>query len=227
VTRHGPDFVGLEALAAAGVRVQGGGAGRTTTFVNEYDAGGARRARVLAVAAPLVAPARADIVFACPVIGEVGPAALAGELVGAGLQGWLRRLGPGGVVERHVPDDVSFLAPCRVVFLSDEDLGDAQLLPRLTAVVPVVVVTHGPSGASIHAAGAVRAVAAYPAHEVDPTGAGDVFAAAFLIALAAGDSLDGAGDLAARAASVVVEDVGPAALAKLPDAALRRTRYTR
>src|SRR5262249_35825524 len=187
---------------------------RTSTSVNEYLPDGTRRARVLAVASPLTEPADADIVFACPVIDEVAPSALAGKLVGAGLQGWLRRLGPSGVVERHVPADLSFLRPCRAVFCSVEDIGDAPLLPALEQVVPIVVVTDGARGAWIHTGGAVCHIPAYPATEVDPTGAGDVFAAAFLIALARGESLESAGDLAARAAAVVVEDVGPRALAR-------------
>jgi sugar/nucleoside kinase (ribokinase family) len=226
VTSHGPAFAGRALLDEAGVRVENVESPRTTTFVNRYQ-GGARSARVLEVAAPLTAPTRADIVLACPVIGEVAPSVLQGGLVGAGLQGWLRRLGPDGDVERHIPADVDFLRPCRAVFASVEDLGDSDLLGRLTQVAPIVVCTDGPRGAAIHAEGRVLQIAAYPTVEVDPTGAGDVFAAAFLIALARGEDLESAGIFAACAASIVVEAVGPEALSRLGETAARRARYNR
>jgi 1D-myo-inositol 3-kinase len=225
VTSHGPDFVGRGLLEAAGVVVEGGGAARTTTFENVY-IHGSRHARVLAVADLLAAPATADIVLACPVVDEVAPSALAGPLVGAGLQGWFRRLGPGGVVERRIPDDLGFLAPCRAAFVSVEDLGDdgARVLPALRATVPIVVVTDGPRGATIYAAGGATQIGVYPADEVDPTGAGDVFATAFLIALARGEDVETAGAFGAAAASIVVEGVGPSALCRLGETSARYTR---
>ncbi len=224
VTSFGPDFRGHTLFAAAGVSVENLAAERTTTFENVY-LHASRRARVLAVAAPLATPADADVVLACPVIDEVAPSALAGRLVGAGLQGWFRRLGPGGVVERRVPDDLDFLAPCRAVFVSVEDLGDdaARVLPELRATVPIVVVTDGANGATIHADRTVR-IGVHPADEVDPTGAGDVFATAFLIALARGEDVEASGAFAAAAASIVVEGVGPAALSRLGET---HERYTR
>jgi sugar/nucleoside kinase (ribokinase family) len=227
LTSHGPDFVGADLLAGAGVAVSGGGAARTTTFENVY-VGEERRARVLAVAEPLDSPADADtdVVLVCPVVNEVGPRALTGRLVGAGLQGWLRRLGPGGVVERHIPDDLTFLAPCAVVFLSVEDIGPAtDLVPRLRALVPLVIVTHGARGATIHSRGGSEHVRAYPTQEIDPTGAGDVFATGFLIALGAGEAPRNAAIMGSCAASLVVEAVGAAALTRIAETAGRVARY--
>jgi 1D-myo-inositol 3-kinase len=208
VTSHGPDFVGLEMLARAGVTVEGGGAPRTTTFRNVYREG-RREEHVLAIAEPLVVTAAAaDVVFACPVIDEVARSLPAGA--GAGLQGWLRQLDAGGRVAGKPLGDVGFLRPCRAVFLSDEDEGAD--VTALRATVPIVVVTHGRDGAEAHEGARTTRIAAHPAREVDPTGAGDVFAAAFLIGLCRGASVADAGALAARMAARVVEDVGPAAL---------------
>ena len=50
---------------------------------------------------------------------------------------------------------------------------------------------------------------------MDPTGAGDVFAAAFLLALARGDDPVDAARLGAAAASIVVEGRGGDALPRL------------
>jgi sugar/nucleoside kinase (ribokinase family) len=71
-----------------------------------------------------------------------------------------------------------------------------------------LVVTDGAAGADLIVGGAVERVPAHPAREVDPTGAGDVFAAAFLSALADGADDRAAVDFAHRAAAYSVEREG-------------------
>src|SRR5207245_6736357 len=68
------------------------------------------------------------------------------------------------------------------LFLSDEDvLGqEAQMLEWLQRL-PVGIVTAGEAGALLYVNGERYEIRPRPAREVDPTGAGDVFAAAFLI----------------------------------------------
>jgi ribokinase len=72
---------------------------------------------------------------------------------------------------------------------------------------PVVVVKLGPAGAAASAAGLAVSVPAVPAETVDPTGAGDAFAAGFLVSWLAGADLVGAlqegTQLGARAAATV------------------------
>jgi 1D-myo-inositol 3-kinase len=228
VTRHGPDFVGTELLRAAGVVVSGGGSRATTAFANAYR-GGARTAHLLALGSPLDdEEPSGDVVFYCPVAGEVTAPRPGAGLVAAGLQGWLRRVRPDGVVERERLLDVTRFAPCRVVFLSREDAGEDvdRLVARLRAVVPIVVVTHGVAGSVIHDGGAVLRLPSCPAREVDPTGAGDVYAAAFLVALARGERPTSAGVLATCAAAIAVEGTGPAGLAGLADLPGRMKIYS-
>jgi sugar/nucleoside kinase (ribokinase family) len=68
------------------------------------------------------------------------------------------------------------------LILSEEDLGDdREALANYIASVPVVVLTTGWRGATLYQGGQGSAIPPRPAREVDPTGAGDVFAAAFLI----------------------------------------------
>jgi sugar/nucleoside kinase (ribokinase family) len=62
---------------------------------------------------------------------------------------------------------------------------------------------------------------------VDPTGAGDVFAAAFLVALAKREPPLAAGVVAACAASIAVEGHGPSALAGLGRLGERISWYRR
>lgn len=231
VTSAGPDFVGEALLAAAGVELERDLAEHTTTFVNRYESG-RRSQRVLAVAGPLVKPAReADVVLVCPVIGEVAPSALVappGAVLGAGLQGWLRAVDEAtGAVVRRVPDDVSWLGACHALFMSEEDLGaDAPaLLERLLGLAEIVVVTEGAHGARMYVDRRPHRIAPYPTHEIDPTGAGDVFAAAFLLALVATRSPFSAAAVAACAGAVAVEEIGPGALPRLAQLEVRVAWY--
>jgi len=97
--------------------------------------------------------------------------------------------------------------------LSEEDLGgDLAPLHEYVRLCPTVVFTTGWQGATVFFKGERYEVLPRPTHEVDPTGAGDVFTAAFLIRLEeTGDPL-----LAARFANVVasfsVEQSGTAGI---------------
>jgi sugar/nucleoside kinase (ribokinase family) len=145
---------------------------------------------------------------------------VAGEIArptgAAGLQGWLRRFAEDGLVLPRLELDWSRFAACDSVFLSIEDVGgDEHVIEALRRVVPIVVCTHGRDGAKIYAGDEVVPVDAAPASEVDPTGAGDVFATAFLLARAGGADLTRAAAFAARAGAIAVEAVGVGALSRL------------
>ncbi len=230
VTSVGPDFVGFPKLHAAEVREHNLLAEHTTTFENSYRQG-KRSQRVLQVAHPLrESVVDADVVFACPVIGEVEPSALrkrAGSLLGIGLQGWLRSLSPDGTVVRRVPENLDFLSAADITFVSDEDLGEDEdwLLPKLCEISSIVVLTEGSRGARIFVGSRCLRVLAHPVNEVDPTGAGDVFAAAFLVATARGESIEEAAIISACAAAMVVEDNGPKGLDRLSEALPERVAW--
>jgi 1D-myo-inositol 3-kinase len=233
LTAAGPDFPldvlgGLEAVALP--------APATTTFVNAYDAAGVRTQRVRAAAPPLdpaaLPPAwRApDVLFLAPVLGELDVAAFAAaagaRLVGLGVQGLVRAVGPGGAVAPR-PLDLSPSALASIgaaVLGEDEARGEPGLVARLAAAVPIVAFTHGARGCELFVHGRRRTVGIHPAREVDPTGAGDVFAAAFLLALARGDDPVDAARLGAAAASIVVEGLGGEALARAGEAWARAER---
>ena len=116
----------------------------------------------------------------------------------------------------HVPwlPDRDLLAGIDVAFLSDEDLtNQAELLPLLCDAIPMVVLTHGREGAEVWSGNQrVAGVGVYPTMAVDPTGAGDTFAAAFMVTLAAGGSIEWAARNGAAAGSIIVEAEGPSRL---------------
>jgi 1D-myo-inositol 3-kinase len=189
----------------------------------------------------------AAVVHLAPVFGEIDivawkqavrPARLA-----ISVQGWVRQAGPEitpialaslageevarwargrRVLPRPWDIDVEALRGVDIAFLSDEDLvGQGDLLDRLREAVPLVVLTHGARGCSLFGRTRVTRVGVFATREVDATGAGDIFAAAMLWALATGAGERAAARFGAAAASLAVEAVGSEALAHLEQAAAR------
>jgi sugar/nucleoside kinase (ribokinase family) len=212
------------AAALAGIEAVRVPAAATTVFQNQYGADGARVQRVEARAgalAPSSLPrgwSRPDVLHLAPVLDELAPAAfraaLEPRLTGLCAQGLLRRVGPDGAVAQPPWEPApALLAAVDAVVLGEDDVrGQGDLVARLARAVPIVAFTRGAQGCEIIARGRSRWVGAYPVREVDPTGAGDVFAAGFLFALARGADPVEAARLGAAAASFVVEGVGGANL---------------
>src|SRR2546427_816711 len=113
-----------------------------------------------------------------------------GAPIAATPQGWLRRWDDAGRVSPTPWTAAEQVLPLLdVLILSHDDLlpfaegsrdeADA-ILTRWSAQVPLLVATDGRHGATLFQYGRTERFEAYPVEEVDPTGAGDVFAAAFL-----------------------------------------------
>jgi sugar/nucleoside kinase (ribokinase family) len=171
---------------------------------------------------------RCELLHLAPVMGEVELAAwLAAELdaglVGIGIQGWIKEAGAGErVVQKRWDVDARALAGVGAACVGEEDLIDqGDLLDTLVRAVPVVALTHGKAGCDVIVKGKTTRVGIYPAKEVDPTGAGDVFAAGFLNGLARGLAPVEAARLGAAAASIAVEGRATDSLGQLGDAGRR------
>ncbi len=130
-----------------------------------------------------------DIAHLGPVAAEVSQAFLSafgpGTTLGITPQGWLRSWDSAGRV-RPAPwaPEPEWLRRASAVVLSQEDVGERlDLIDYYARHCPVTVVTRGYRGCTLHAGGDVHHLGARQAREVDPTGAGDVFAAAFFIRL--------------------------------------------
>ncbi len=200
---------------------------RTTVFENAYS-GGQRSQHLWARAEPITAadvPAElrgARIVLLGPVAGEVeGEVArcFPDALVALSLQGWLRTFAADGRVGQLSPRSWRsnlLLRHSQALFVSEEDLPPAEAeeaLTRWAGQVPLLVFTRGCRGARLARNGRWQEVAGFPAREVDPTGAGDVFAAAFLARYLETDDVAQAALFAAAAAALAVEAVGAAGIA--------------
>ncbi len=206
----------------------------TTTFENTYHAH--HRRQYLRAVASTIGPEhvpdswrRAPIVHFGPLAREFTPglfSTFSGDsLRGLTPQGFLRRWDSTGLVSRIEPPTLNgYLSELDVVVLSEEDVGgDWEILDQYAAEARMLVVTRGSEGAILRRRGARdSAYPAFPTEEVDPTGAGDVFAAAFLIHLRETGDPDDATCFANCVASFAVEGPGTTTLPTLEQVRLRR-----
>ncbi|HEY67521.1 MAG TPA: ribokinase [Thermoflexia bacterium] len=188
ITSASPDLDLSEVLD--GVVITRFPATATTTFRNIYTADG-RRQMLHGVAERLV-PAmvppnwRTTIVHLGPVARECDPAltdVFGDAFIGLTPQGWMRRWDSAGHVNPcrwEMADEL--LARADAVVLSEEDvLRDESLVAQYAAQTRLLVVTRAAAGCTVYTAGQARHFPAPTVHEVDPTGAGDIFAAAFFV----------------------------------------------
>jgi sugar/nucleoside kinase (ribokinase family) len=166
----------------------------STTFTNIYREG--MRTQVVAALAEPITPADlpaawADVpvVLLGPLVRDV-PASwttmFPHALMGVTPQGWMRRWDAAGHVSpTRWENAASFLHRADVAILSREDVGgDDAYLAELASQARLLVITDGWHGATIYMGGASHRIAPRATSEVDPTGAGDVFATSFLLRLA-------------------------------------------
>jgi sugar/nucleoside kinase (ribokinase family) len=217
LTSFGSDFPCSEVLPPE-ILVVNVPSSQTTTFRHEIGSK-KRRLTLLGRAADLEASRlptewkRAGLAYLAPVANEVDPS-LAAEFtegaVGAGIQGWMRGRDREGLITPTLWEGADLVLPhVQAIFMSREDLGAFERdAVKHFERVPLAVVTLGAWGALLFVNGDRYEVRADPAEEVDATGAGDVFAAAFLLHYQRqGDPWEAAG-WASCAAALSVEGTG-------------------
>ena len=137
--------------------------------------------------------------------------------MGAGMQGWLRRVRDDGLVEPAPlaeAAEVRELPPLDVAIISELDHPDGEaVVQSRVASGGTAAITRGARGATLFGGGERRGDSGGAGREVDPTGAGDVFGVVLTLELAAGRSIAVAGRAAAAAAARVVEGPGLGTLA--------------
>jgi hypothetical protein len=190
------------------------------TFENQYTPQG-RRQILHAASEPIalmdVPPEwrSAPIVHLGPVLGET-PEELAyvfpNALLGVTPQGWMREWSaalPGPVTYRPWHPSESLLRRIDALVLSIEDVkGDEGIVAGYARHCRLVALTRGAQGATLFIDGEPQHIAAFPAIEHDPTGAGDVFAAALFVRLQEIGEPVAAARFAACAAAASIEGRG-------------------
>jgi sugar/nucleoside kinase (ribokinase family) len=175
----------------------------TTTFENIYGPDG-RMQFIHAVAGDIgaadIPPAwqRAKIAHIGPIANEVDPAVIglfSNSLVGLTPQGWMRRWDGTGKVRAQLWQEApEFLPLAAATFISDEDLVAPSMLAEFRRFSRVLVMTQGAGGSIVYFDEEVRSFPAPKVRVVDTTGAGDIYATAYLVRLyqTGGDPWDAA-----------------------------------
>lgn len=229
VTRADAEIAALLSTTLPNVSLHVSPSVRTTTFANRYH-DGFRTQYLYARAEPLTLAdvphswLQASIVLFGPLAQEIEAPFVTlfprtpGMLLAATPQGWLRRWDEAGRVwpvswqaaERILPIlDVLILSHDDLLPFASGDRGEVEaILGHWSTRVPLLVATDGRHGATLFQRGMPQHFPAYAAQEVDPTGAGDVFAAAFLVHLYRHADPARAVDFANRVAAFSVEQPG-------------------
>lgn len=204
-------------------------ASATTTFANQYTDGFRiqylqNRAELQRTEDVPLPWRNAPVVLLGPVAQELTAAFLKlfprrpGGIVAATSQGWLRRWDADGHVwptpwttaEQVLPSlDVLILSHDDLLPFADGKRVDADaILAHWSLLIPLLVATDGRHGATLFQHGVAEHFDAYTATEVDPTGAGDVFAASFLCHLHRHSNPRAAVNFANCVASFSIEHIG-------------------
>jgi len=165
----------------------------TTTFENIYE-NGVRRQFIRGVSAIIYAdhvPAKwcsTGIVYLCPVANEVDPSVVhkfPDSIIGASPQGWMRKWNSDGRVFPRKWDEAPKVLPyIDALIMSEEDISPfPDIVEEYADMVRILVLTRGERGSTLYCDGKVTDFPAFKVNVVDPTGAGDVFATAFLVKL--------------------------------------------
>ena len=202
----------------------------TTCFVNEY-VEGRRRQTIESVAERLTYEQllpewrNPPIVHLGPLCQELDASLVTRfprSLVGVTPQGWMRGWGEDGLVHAVDWADAERVLPrADVVVISEDDVADRWIIRDWAGLARMLVVTLGDRGCDVYKqgeSGPYHSPAFKSAAEVDPTGAGDVFAAAFLWHLhQSRGNWQRAADWANCVASFVVEQRGVKGVPKLAE----------
>ncbi len=213
ITSVADDYPVQKILSGVDVRVTD--SEHTATFANYYDAGD--RTQVLMASGSRITQSvvppdwtNPDILFVSPLLHELPTDCVNWfdpNLSCLVPSGWLRRWAHDGAISH-----ADTLPPFRgkkwdVIVVSDAEI---QNLPeqQLFDLGDIVCVTQGANGSRIWQAGEWIEVPAAEAKPVDFTGAGDIWATAFTIALRHDSSVEEAGAYAAIAAAISIESIG-------------------
>jgi sugar/nucleoside kinase (ribokinase family) len=186
VTARGGE-VSLDVLD--GIQVSNAAAEHSTTFENLYTPQG--RHQIIHHIAPDILYENVPQIWREAPVVHIGPIAgegkslvdrgFASSMLGLTPQGWMRTWDDRGRVQIGPwPEALHALSRANAAVFSIEDVGgDEEQIEAMANKCRVLAVTEGAAGSRLYWNGDLRRFRALRVKEVDPTGAGDIFAAAF------------------------------------------------
>jgi len=219
ITRLTPGF---DTAPLEGIDVQAQPASDVCRYDTRYDSAGDRTLLLLNEGESIdmgdITSAGADALIVAPAYHEIGglPPCDAPVLAVA-LQGALRTADREGVVKsrpRPTNQVAPFLRPGVLAFFSEEDTAEPEELARFVAKSGgTALLTRGWRGATLVTDSGERILPPFAANPVDPTGAGDCFATAFVVRYVETGDLDQASRYALAAGALAIEAPGLAGVA--------------
>jgi sugar/nucleoside kinase (ribokinase family) len=190
VTSAGPDLDLEQALPGAEIVCHPSQA--TTVFENIYLNGERKqylhqRAEVITYEHIPPAWRRAPVAYIGSIDQEIDPSVFycfdPSVLLGVMPQGFFRRWDENGLVQFTTWNPTDAVLGCiDVLVISELDVPDPdQLVREWGRFIDTIVVTHAARGATAYRNGEPCHYPTRPAQELDPTGAGDVFTAAYMV----------------------------------------------
>ncbi len=218
LTAYGDDF--QFASQFEGINVHAVASPQTTVFENIYHDG--QRTQYLHSRANPLTPADLPAHWQAPKTVLLGPIcdevsfgfldffAQKDTITCACPQGWMRQWDAQHQVFPKPIPDWQLLAKADIISMSEADVGgDWALIEHIASIAPLLLVTQGAQGATVFEQGhSRRQFPALPVEEVEPTGAGDIFAAAFTLCYAEERDVERAARFAIAAAGVSVTGKG-------------------
>lgn len=190
----------------------------TTTFRNDYYSTG--RIQTIGPIAASIGPTdiptdchQATLVHLCPLAQDVWPevtTVFGDSALFATPQGWLRQWDEQGIVSLGGWQKMAEILPrLHAAVISIEDVEhDWSIVEDWVARLPILIVTEGEAGCAVFHYGRRLSVPPRPSNPTDPTGAGDVFAAAFFARFYETNNLWQSARFANVAASMAIERPG-------------------
>jgi sugar/nucleoside kinase (ribokinase family) len=190
VTSAGPGYDLREALLDIPVSALRSAA--TTTFENIYAPDGRRQ--IIHSVADRLGAAAVPQEWLTPILVHLGPVAAEideqlihhfdGALIGLTPQGWHRKWSDDGrVASVRWPAAAQVLPLATAVVVSQEDIDHDDTWALYHQTCQLLVITNGAAGCVVHYEGRRRHFSALSVVDVDATGVGDIFAAAFFVRL--------------------------------------------
>lgn len=186
----------LHTIFPPGIAIECVPAMQTTSFENHYsgEGGGERTQKIHSVAHLITADHLPDgwqhshIVHLGPIAREIDPRLInqfPNRLIGLTPQGWLRRWNKAGEVHAQPFDQMErLMSRATAVVLSEADLSDPQELEQYRHWANLLVITRNRHGCTLFVQGEPpQEIPAPSVESIEPTGAGEIFAAAFFIQL--------------------------------------------
>jgi len=229
LTSVGKDFQFRKVFKDMGIPFFSAHSEKTTVFQNDYEKGFRTqylhsRAQTITVSDIPNKLCKPDILHLCLIANELEfkiAKAFEAQLVGAAIQGALRKWDKNGLIA-YKEMDWKKLRNIDIVILSEEDIGGRKkILGKIAKYVDQVILTKADKGAHVFYRGGEYHFPSFSVKEVEATGAGDVFATAYLIKYYETKNIEEACIYAHCAASFIIEGLG---LENLPDEELIQER---